>query len=105
MTRWTLRQQRIYDGYGNHPQAHSSARRAVRQVRRHALEFHGAGMVEATAALTVDNPFTSADVHDVVAQIQAAFQAFRVPQFPALSSDMTTVEMVNLAKDAGETDG
>lgn len=101
MTSWTLR--------GGHPHRHGKlhrvACRAVRQVWRHSLEFQGAGMVEATAVLTAQNPFTSADVHDVVAQIQAAFQAFRVPRLPELSPGMTTVEMVNLVKDAGETDG
>lgn len=97
MTSWTLR-----GGHPNrHGELHRVARRAVRQVRRHSLEFQGAGMAEATAVL----PFTSADVHDVVAQIQAAFQAFRMPRLPELSPSMTTVEMVNLAKDSEETDG
>lgn len=43
MSIWTLRQQRRYDPHGNGPQNHSAARRAVRQVKRHAWEFHGAG--------------------------------------------------------------
>lgn len=38
MNAWTLRQQRRYDPRGNGPQNHSAARRAVRQVRRHANE-------------------------------------------------------------------
>lgn len=57
MSSWTLRQQRRYDPHGNGPQNHSAARRAVRQVKRHAWEFHDARhLVPMSYAPGVDGP-------------------------------------------------
>lgn len=90
MGSWTLRQQRLYDPHGNRSQDHAAARRAVRYVRRHAREFHGAGVEEAVRDLAALS-WASRSAREGVASVLAAFDVPAETVFGETAHGLTVV--------------
>lgn len=65
MSKWTLRQQRTRQIRQGYKQEHTAAHRATRYVRRHAWQFHGAGVEDAVRALSgIDGDFSVSECPD-----------------------------------------
>lgn len=83
MGKWTLRQQRTREIRQGYKQEHTAALRATRYVRRHAWQFHGAGVEDAVQDLATleEGPsplekfiWASQNAREGVASVLAAFE-------------------------------
>lgn len=79
MNSWTLRQQRTREIRQGYKQEHTAALRATRYVRRHAMEFHGAGVADAVRDLAAFSR-ASQNARAGVASVLAAFRLIRVSE-------------------------
>lgn len=73
MSKWTLREQRTRQIRQGYRQEHTAAQRATRYVRRHAWQFHGAGVEDAVEALSgIDGDFS---VSEALAKLAVSLNA------------------------------